>query len=843
MWVINGADAPASIATYADNPNGGGAPIADLTAVDGEVFYFAGPLAFHDQLWRTDGTNKGTELVADLPSYGVGIASVPPEPLDGTAVATLSATEGAQFTATVAKFTDPNPVGSSATYDATIDWGDSSSESDGTITGPDADGTFTVTGTHTYAEETRTPEIVSVVLSRTGAEDAAVSDAVNVGDAPLSVTGRSLTASANAALTGALATFADTGGPEPLADYSATIDWGDGGSATAAVISGPDANGVFTINGSHTYTAAGTPTVTITVHHDAVTPDAVVKDAVSVSGPVSYASPGGAVTVKLVNGDLEVLARTTVASSTPLDDVSSLTVTGATGVANSFTLDYTGGTFVVPGGITFNGGTLPATPSNSLSILGGSFDVDTFDFQGAHDGSIQLGTSGQLVTYTNMTPLVNTGTAAQAVFKLPDGTVTASLDAGQAAGTVELVSGNGSFETTTFPAPAQSLTVNSGNGSDTVTTTNAFYNNFNAVLTVQGAANTLPLHVSGTSTLTATAGAAFTDALATFTDPNGAGPLSGYSASINWGDSTTADNGSITLNAGVFTVSGTHTYTEQGTESPAITITHGSAAPVTATASVDVSDAALVATPATLTATAGSSQTFSVATFTDPGGAQPVSDYSATINWGDNTTTDNGTIALNSGVFTVSGTHTYAAAGTMSAVVTIDHGSAAPVTTTAAVVVTSAVSFATSDAVYTIGSGTVSVSAADGLLKNDTGPTQLSVTAGTFTGAQGGTFAFNADGSFTYTPGANFPGYDSAPFTVSDASGDKATQTVTVLSQHAAVVWKFYESVLNRTPDAAGLQYWTGYFNNGGNTGDMAFGFFESDELLDKVLGNYYEQY
>ncbi|HQU45430.1 MAG TPA: DUF4214 domain-containing protein, partial [Pirellulales bacterium] len=119
----------------------------------------------------------------------------------------------------------------------------------------------------------------------------------------------------------------------------------------------------------------------------------------------------------------------------------------------------------------------------------------------------------------------------------------------------------------------------------------------------------------------------------------------------------------------------------------------------------------------------------------------------------------------------------------------------------------------------------------------------LSVTAGTVTGAQGGTFVINAEGSFTYTPGANFPGYDSAQFTVTDASGDKATQTVTVLSQHAAVVWKFYESVLNRVPDPAGLQYWTGYFNNGGNTGDMAFGFFESDELLDKVLGNYYEQY
>ena len=144
---------------------------------------------------------------------------------------------------------------------------------------------------------------------------------------------------------------------------------------------------------------------------------------------------------------------------------------------------------------------------------------------------------------------------------------------------------------------------------------------------------------------------------------------------------------------------------------------------------------------------------------------------------------------------------------------------------------------------YVIGSGTITVSALDGLLTGDTGPSQLAVTAGTIAGASGGTFTINADGSFTYMPAASFPGYDNAQFTVTDASGDKTTAIVNVLSPHAGVVWKFYESVLNREPDTGGLQYWTNYFNNGGSTGDMAFGFFESDELLNKVLGNYYQQY
>lgn len=151
--------------------------------------------------------------------------------------------------------------------------------------------------------------------------------------------------------------------------------------------------------------------------------------------------------------------------------------------------------------------------------------------------------------------------------------------------------------------------------------------------------------------------------------------------------------------------------------------------------------------------------------------------------------------------------------------------------------------FVVNNAVYTIGSGVVSVSAADGLLQNDTGPTQLTVAAGTEARAEGGTFAFNSDGSFTFTPPTNFAGYASAPFTVTDASGDKATHTVTVLSQRASVVWKFYESVLNRTPDSGGLQYWTNYFDNGGQAGQMALGFFESTELLDKIIGNDYQEY
>jgi hypothetical protein len=147
------------------------------------------------------------------------------------------------------------------------------------------------------------------------------------------------------------------------------------------------------------------------------------------------------------------------------------------------------------------------------------------------------------------------------------------------------------------------------------------------------------------------------------------------------------------------------------------------------------------------------------------------------------------------------------------------------------------------DDVYVIGSGTVTVTAGNGLLANDTPSGTLTVNAGTFAGAAGGTFTVHADGSFTYTPPASFAGYDQAQYTVSDSAGDTSTASVTVLSQAGGVVWKFYESVLGRSPDDAGLQDWITDLEQGGSTGDMAVAFAESDELLDRIIGGYYQQY
>ena len=60
-----------------------------------------------------------------------------------------------------------------------------------------------------------------------------------------------------------LATFVDTGGADPVANYTATINWGDGTSPTLGTITG--SSGVFTVSAAHTWATPGTYTITITL--------------------------------------------------------------------------------------------------------------------------------------------------------------------------------------------------------------------------------------------------------------------------------------------------------------------------------------------------------------------------------------------------------------------------------------------------------------------------------------------------------------------------------------------------------------------------------------------------
>jgi hypothetical protein len=197
------------------------------------------------------------------------------------------------------------------------------------------------------------------------------------------------------------------------------------------------------------------------------------------------------------------------------------------------------------------------------------------------------------------------------------------------------------------------------------------------------AAQDQKITATGASSFAATEGKSATATVATFTDPDTTAPASEYSASINWGDGSTS-SGTIAGSGGSFTVTGTHTYAEEGSKTITVTITDtdNTANSATATTVANVADAALHASGVKPTLK-GNGVSGTVASFTDDNPGAPVSDFTATINWGDGKSTS-GKVTASGTAFRVSGSHTYSKTGTFTIKTTIkdDGGSTATASTT-----------------------------------------------------------------------------------------------------------------------------------------------------------------
>ena len=215
-----------------------------------------------------------------------------------------------------------------------------------------------------------------------------------------------------------------------------------------------------------------------------------------------------------------------------------------------------------------------------------------------------------------------------------------------------------------------------------------------AVTSAAASTSDAALSASG-SGVSATEGANFSGQVATFTDADPNGTISDYSATISWGDQSTSAGSIVAGNTGGFTITGSHTYVEEGSYIVTVKINDAGGASATTTAAANVADAALDVTVASVTATEGASFSGQLATLTDtdPNGA--AADYSITINWGDQSSSG-GTAAANaSGGFMVSGTHTYAEEGTYAVTVFIADAGGATITSMTTAVVADAALTAT----------------------------------------------------------------------------------------------------------------------------------------------------
>ena len=138
---------------------------------------------------------------------------------------------------------------------------------------------------------------------------------------------------------------------------------------------------------------------------------------------------------------------------------------------------------------------------------------------------------------------------------------------------------------------------------------------------------------------------------------------------IDWGDGTSSAPTSPSPGQ-TGPLDGAHTYAEEGTYSGTVTWADDCGSH-SATFQAVVADAALTASGTGLTGQAGTPIVGRVATFSDadPGGT--VTDYTATITWGDGTPSSRGTITQLGTGFAVNSTHTYARAGSYSTTIAI----------------------------------------------------------------------------------------------------------------------------------------------------------------------------
>lgn len=150
----------------------------------------------------------------------------------------------------------------------------------------------------------------------------------------------------------------------------------------------------------------------------------------------------------------------------PVSGVTGTILVNTLGGNDTLSVSLTNGNFIPLGGVTYDGGTQNSTPGDKLVIAGGNQGAVTYNYTNAHDGSVVMSNIGT-VRYTGLEPITNSsGNASAVTFNLPASAQGIFEDDGVAAnGIGKLTSTNGTFESTTFVVPTNSLTINqSGNG-------------------------------------------------------------------------------------------------------------------------------------------------------------------------------------------------------------------------------------------------------------------------------------------------------------------------------------------------------------------------------------------
>ena len=550
------------------------------------------------------------------------------------------------------------------------------------------------------------------------------------------------------------------------------IDHRNTGSLTSTIASGPADGTLFlNSNGSYTYTAnanfSGVDTFTYTVNDGLLNSNTATVtinvDAPSIASPDTYSIAEN--NPLIVNAAAGILANDANHSSGPL----SIVLVNAPSHASLFSLNISTGAF-------------DYTPSSNFS------GIDSFSYK-LSDGSVTSNTvtvTLNVIQYplTNVpiTPTVvegNTFMGAVAHF-------TDTYSAAQPSDFSSVITWN---DNTTSIGTVQANV----NGGYDIIGTKAFGNEGSYAISVAINNKEGPgIQASNTITVTGAAmtnvpitpnsvteGSTFSGTVAHFTDAYAAAPASDFSAVITWSDNTTS-TGTIQTNInGGYDVIGTKAFSEEGTYAVKVAINDKGRINIQANNSITVTDAPITASGDNISPIVNVGFSGAVATFHDGNINAPIGDFTASINWGDSTSSSGTIVSNGSGNFTVDGTHTYVQTGSNNIQVSIidvgsSHVNAAGIANVLANLPVTANNDSFHDQINSNGSPVqLAVTALNGVTANDTNPSAIALTAQIVSGTSHGSLHLNVDGSFTYTPNAGFTGVDT--FTYRDVSGSSVS--------------------------------------------------------------------
>ena len=259
-------DVPDQITTGPDgnywfsDPTVQGDPIGQITP-SGIITLFqtptpaAGPMGIvtgpDNNLWFTEyAANQIGQLV--LPQSITNAAGTP---------ATAIATTPASFT--VATFDDSSTATNAANFTATIDYGDGST-GPGTILPLNTPGDFEVIGTHRYA--TVGQFTASITIGTASGTIAPVTAPITA-TSPLDLTGSPIQGLALVRANTLVATFTDADMSAAAFDFTATVSWGDGSTDPSArvVEMNSGTTSFFAVYDGHTYSAPGSFPLTLSI--------------------------------------------------------------------------------------------------------------------------------------------------------------------------------------------------------------------------------------------------------------------------------------------------------------------------------------------------------------------------------------------------------------------------------------------------------------------------------------------------------------------------------------------------------------------------------------------------